>query len=54
MTDTRNFNIPNLNLASLTKALQDWFQFQNYEVQSLDLPNGDTVIQARQGDGVMF
>lgn len=49
MTDTRNFNTPNLNLASLTKALQDWFQFQNYQVQSLDLPNGNTVIQARQG-----
>ncbi|HLO89005.1 MAG TPA: hypothetical protein VK203_28910 [Nostocaceae cyanobacterium] len=49
MTDTRNFNAPNLNITNLTNDLQNWFQFQNYEVQSLDLPNGDKVIQARQG-----
>lgn len=49
MTDTRNFNTINLNLSNLTNELKNWFQFQNYEVQSLDLTNGDTVIQARQG-----
>lgn len=49
MTDIRNFNAPNLNMATLTEALHNWFQFQKYEVQSLDLPNGDKVIQARLG-----
>ena len=48
MMDTRNFNVSsNFNIASLANALENWFKFQNYECQNLNLPNGDTVIEAR-------
>lgn len=49
MTDSRNFNVSNLNLNGLTHAVTEWFEFQNYQVQDLQLSNGDKVIQARQG-----
>lgn len=49
MSDTRSFHTPTLNLPGLVQAMDEWFQFQKYEVQVLELPGGDRVIQARQG-----
>ena len=49
MSETRKFYAPKLDLDGLGQALSSWFQGQNYDVQVVEIPGGDKVLQARRG-----
>lgn len=49
MTETRNFNAPNLQLNSLVDELSDWFRSQSFNVQALDVHEGGTLVQVSKG-----
>jgi hypothetical protein len=49
MSETRNFNAPNLDLSRLATALVDWYRGQDFKVQQIDMQEGGILVQASQG-----
>lgn len=50
MNDVRSFHAPNVQLPALVQALTQWYQSQQFEVQTAPMSDG-TMLQARQQGG---
>jgi len=50
MNESRNFQAPDLDLTALAQALTQWYQQQQFEVQTIPIPDG-LMMQARQFEG---
>ena len=48
MSEMRSYPIPRPDVTGLSKALTAWFAGQDHEVQTIEHPNGSTILQARK------
>ncbi|WP_103666463.1 zinc ribbon domain-containing protein [Pseudanabaena sp. BC1403] len=49
MTETRTYQIPEIDLNELADNLQDWYKSKNFTVQKLTVDGGGVLVQASQG-----